>query len=507
MVPDGSTSDDDGMDTNKGATMNTSSNGIDGRLIFRAGIALVMVSILLLFRYSIDWFGPVARLGLGAFASASLVVAGLLVPRRGYGRLMQGAGVAGGYVTAWAAHGRYDLVDPTTGFVQMVLVAAVGVGLAVRERSDVLNALGMVGAVAAPLLVGGEFTLPGAAVAYQSAVLLLAGFLYARFGWWATLAVTVAGSGVIFAFMSYDPSGPILAGVAVWWLVGWALPVLGRWVGITPASSEMMTVATIPVPVLAWGLVWIVDGRPSVLALVAAVAALIHGAVWVAEREEVQSIVHLLAGTGFTALSFLSLVDADVAVPLYLLVTAGVTVHASHLDDRSTLTVGTFMSALALPVWAVLLFDGGRSGLAAGAGDLASVVIVALAAFLVTGPVQKGAGATAYVMALMWIARHLGELDPGFVTAGFAVVGLVALVAGRMQNARMLIMVGLGTVALAVGKLILVDLASADPLLKIALSFGIGVALLGVGYWVGDTALLRPPDEPLESGQGETLGG
>lgn len=483
--------------------MNTSSNGIDGRVIFRAGIALVMVGMLLLFRYSIDWFGPLARLGIGALASTSLVTAGVLVPRRGYGRLMQGAGVAGGYVTAWAAYARYGLVDPTTSFVQMVLVAAVGVGLALRERSDILNALGMVGAVAAPLLIGGEFGMPGGEVAYQSAVLALAGLLYVRFGWWVSLAVTVAGSGLVLAVMSYDASGPLLAGIAVWWLVGWAVPVLGRWFGIGPVDSEMLTVATIPVPVVAWGLVWVVDGRPAVVAIVAAAAATIHGAVWLHDRERVESVVHLLAAIGFSAMSLLSWFDVDVAVPLYLLLTAAVAVYSARIDDRSTLAVALFTSALAVPVWLFSVIDGGGFSPVEAAGDLTSVVIVAVGAFLLTGAAQKGAGAVAYAMSLIWIARHLGELDPGFVTAGFAVVGIVALVAGRIRHGGLATLVGLGTVALAVAKLILVDLASADPVLKIALSFGIGVALLGVGYWVGDTALLAGGEESSESTSAE----
>ncbi|MFP3915793.1 MAG: DUF2339 domain-containing protein, partial [Actinomycetota bacterium] len=343
--------------------MNTSSGGIDGRLIFRAGIALVIVGLLLLFRYSIDWFGPGARLGLGALTSGALAVAGTLVPRRGYGRLMQGAGVAGGYITAWAAHGRYDLVDPTTSLVQMVLVAAAGIGLALRERSDVLNALGMVGAVAAPLLVRGDFVVPAVAVAYQISVLAVAGFLYARFGWWLSLGVTVAGSGLVFAVMAYQPSSVILAGLAVWWLVGWALPVLGRRVGIDPVSSEMLTIATIPVPIVAWGLVWVVDGRPAVLATVAAVAALVHGATWITDREEVESLVQLLAGIGFAALSLLSWFDPDVAVPLYLLATGAVAVYTDRIGDRSALTVAAFVGSLGVPVWLFFLLEGDRLGL------------------------------------------------------------------------------------------------------------------------------------------------
>ncbi|MFP3916078.1 MAG: DUF2339 domain-containing protein, partial [Actinomycetota bacterium] len=149
--------------------------------------------------------------------------------------------------------------------------------------------------------------------------------------------------------------------------------------------------------------------------------------------------------------------------------------------------------------------EGDRLGLGPAAGDLASVLIVAASAFLLTGVVRNAAGSVAYLMALAWIARHLGELDPGYVTAGFAVVGLVALVAGRLGRGRLLTLVGLGTVGLAIAKLILMDLASADPVLKIALSLGMGVALLGVGYWIGDTELIGDREDDSQSEPEEVL--
>ena len=474
---------------------------INGRVIFRAGIALVLVGMLFLFRYSIEqgWFGPTARVTLGAVFSAALVATGLLVGRPAYGRLLQGAGIGGGYITAWAAHGLYDLVDETTAFVQMVLVAAAGIGLAWRERSDILSALGLVGAVAAPLLVGGEFVAPAGEVAYQVVALAIAGLLFVSRGWWITLAVTSTGSGLVLAAgaLGSDPAPVLLVGIAAWWLVSWGLPVLGRQLGLVDLDAEIATVATIPVPLAAWVMAWVmVDGSPAVGSALATMGAIVHGTVWLRERRAPHSAVDLLVGIVFTILAVGIRLEAEVAVPVYLAIALAVAVYGSRVADRIALVVGTAAAAFAVPVWLIIVDQAGSSTVATAVTDLASVLIVAAAAFLITDrAVRVGTATTAYTMALVWIARHLGGIDPGWATAGFAVLGLIALVGGRLQRSRLLTGVGLATLAMAVGKLILVDLASADPLLKIGLAFGIGIALLAVGYWVGDAALLTE-DEP-----------
>lgn len=473
----------------------TSNHPLSGRVIFRAGIALVMLGMLFLFRYSIEqgWFGPLARLTLGAVASAAFVVTGIIVSRKVYGRLLQGAGVAGGYATAWAAHGRYDLVDETTALVQMLAVAVVGVALAWREKSDVLSALGMTGAVAAPLLVAGEFVSPAGQVLHLVVVLAVAAFLYLVRSWWVTLAVTVAGAGLVLAAGTLFENRPpiLLVAVAAWWLAGWALPVIADRVGHTKLSGEMVTVATIPIPAAAWGMTWlVVDGNSAIVAPLAAGLAVLHGALWYSEPDRTDSVIHLLGGLGFSGLALLSRFDVDVAVPLYLLVTLAVAVHGSRYGNDVSLVVGSAAAALAIPVWLLILDEGGPFTLAEATRDLASVLLVVAAAFLMRPPVRVGAGVTGFAMSLVWISRYPGELDPGWATAGFALLGIGSLVVGRLNSSRLLTGVGLGTVAMAVAKLILVDLASADPLLRIGLAFGIGLALLGVGYWVGDSALL-----------------
>ncbi len=81
---------------------------LTGRTLFRTGLALVILSVTFLLRYSIEqgWFGPLARVGLAAAAGAIMIGTGLALNqgRRLYANLLQGGGAAILYLTAFAAH-------------------------------------------------------------------------------------------------------------------------------------------------------------------------------------------------------------------------------------------------------------------------------------------------------------------------------------------------------------------------------------------------------------------
>jgi uncharacterized membrane protein len=69
-------------------------------------------------------------------------------------------------------------------------------------------------------------------------------------------------------------------------------------------------------------------------------------------------------------------------------------------------------------------------------------------------------------------------------------------VVGRLLAVRPLLGAGFGTIGLSLGKLFFVDLAEATPLTRIGLFAGVGLLLVGGGYWLGDWS--------LETGHGDT---
>lgn len=478
--------------------------GISGRTVFRTGIGLVLAGVLFLLRYSIDqgWFGPEARLILGGAVSVALIAVGVSLPRPVYGRLLQGAGVAGGYATVWAAHARYDLVDGTTAVVQLLAVAVVGVGLAWRESSDVLSALGLLGAVVAPTLVGGGLESQTAVVGYQIGFLVLASVLYIVQRWKISWAVVVLSTAIALSIESaFEESTAVLAvGIAVWWLAGWALPVLGSVVGLEE-GSEVITVSTLWVPVGAW--LGVLVAFPDWSAAAAGFLAVTHLATWLLNRSDrADAVLHLLMTYGFTSIVLVDRLELATAIPVYLLLTMAVAVIGSLREDLTTMVVGYALAAPALLFWLVVIGGAGSFEWSDALRDLASVAVMAAAAALLIPERRLPAGVSAYGMAILWLARYPGEIDTGWATAGMALLGVGALVGGRLSGSRILVWGGLGTLALSVAKLIFADLAAADPVLRIGLALGIGIALLAVGYWIGDSDVL-PVVAGTDAGNGE----
>ncbi len=97
--------------------------------------------------------------------------------------------------------------------------------------------------------------------------------------------------------------------------------------------------------------------------------------------------------------------------------------------------------------------------------------------------------AGAYFGTIAWTAvefPRLGSDGLAWVTAGWAVLGVGSIVAGRLVESRPALGAGFATVGLALGKLFFVDLAEASPVTRIALFASVGLLLVIGGYWLGD---------------------
>jgi uncharacterized membrane protein len=193
------------------------------------GGAVTLLGIVFFFVLAVNrgWIGPVARVSLGAIASALVFCGGLYLHRR-FGRVHSayaavGAGLAGGYTTLLAATVGYGLVSDWAALLAATAIAAVAVATALAWSSELIAGLGLIGATLAPAAVGlqnGGLTAAGTGFA----ALVFAGTAIVALErkWQVLLLVGVAASLPQAAVLvgRADPTrASVVAVAAVFWLL------------------------------------------------------------------------------------------------------------------------------------------------------------------------------------------------------------------------------------------------------------------------------------------------
>src|SRR6188472_4270126 len=121
-----------------------------------AGGAVTALGITLLFVLAAErgWIGPMERVAAGALLSTLAFGAGVVLHRR-YGQIAAGlaavgAGIAGGYATLAAAAALYHLVPAAAALAIAAAIAGLAVAVSLAWGSELVAALGLVGAALAP---------------------------------------------------------------------------------------------------------------------------------------------------------------------------------------------------------------------------------------------------------------------------------------------------------------------------------------------------------------------
>jgi uncharacterized membrane protein len=204
-----------------------------------AGGAVTALGITLLFALAAErgWIGPVARVGAGALVSAVVFGAGLVVHRR-YGQYVAGlaavgAGIAGGYATLAAASALYGLVPDAAALAIAAGIASVAVVVSLAWGSELVAALGLVGAALAPALEAADAGIGAAGVAFGVVVLAATAVVAIVRRWELLLAVVLVVVGAQAAWLvSLDAptgeAGTLAVVAALAWVVlvaacGWQI--------------------------------------------------------------------------------------------------------------------------------------------------------------------------------------------------------------------------------------------------------------------------------------------
>ena len=185
----------------------------DGQLwLNRLGIALVLLGTGLLFRYSIQmgWLTPAVRVAFGAGVGAVLFAAGLrLDPRRRFGAVLLGGGIATWYITGWAAFNLYGLVGYLAAFVGMVAITGVAFGFALKRDAQALAVLGAIGGLGTPLLLGVSYGTARGFALYTCLILAWTAAVSLYRGWRAALWTAMSlGWPLLFVYARHLPPEP-----------------------------------------------------------------------------------------------------------------------------------------------------------------------------------------------------------------------------------------------------------------------------------------------------------
>jgi hypothetical protein len=122
-----------------------------------AGLAFVVtLGLFVKIAWDNNWVGPTGRVLFGAVFGLGLLVGGVRLLGRRYrplGQALAGAGLAGLYTSAFAAHAFYHLIPRAASGALMVAITGSAVLLAARLDARILAALAWIGGYMTPMLL------------------------------------------------------------------------------------------------------------------------------------------------------------------------------------------------------------------------------------------------------------------------------------------------------------------------------------------------------------------
>src|SRR3954469_20177775 len=255
---------------------------IDADMLFGAralawsGGLVTILGVLFFFVLAVDrgWIGPVARVSLGAIASALVFGGGLWLHRR-YGdshaaSSAVAAGIAGGFATLLFATARYDLLPDGAALAVAGVLAAVATATALAWGAQTIAALGLVGALIVPVAAAIDEPHHLTVVGTWFAVVTLAAtaVVALRRGWLPLLAVAGAAlvPQVLVLARQNHAAGSVAAGA---WLLMLGIAIVAHRASRESLDRLPAGFITAGTAMAALAAAQLFDGRQEGLALLA----------------------------------------------------------------------------------------------------------------------------------------------------------------------------------------------------------------------------------------------
>jgi uncharacterized membrane protein len=487
---------------------------LGGRVLgWVGGIAVVIAAVFfVVMAVRNGWIGEAARMELAFAASVALVAVGVwLYERRGQTQAALAtvaAGLAALYASDAATTLHYHLLSPVLGLVIAGVIGAVALVLAVRWKSQEIAGIGIVGSLLAPVFVdAGTST---SSVVFMTIALVAAIGVTIRCGWaWLAVIAYVVSvpQAACWLWAEHDNRLwlTLLVATAFWLL--YVVAALGHELR-TPTKSLRLSSASllfVNAAVTAAGGWWLIDdaghraGANAWLFALAGAHVLLGTVVLESRaRREVAMLLYGVAAA-VTGVAITVTLDGPAVVAAWsaealVLAWAG---RRTNTPERGLVAsllfaglAGAHVLAFEVPpdslayglhsipvaVGAVGLVLVALGGIAAAYEDVREVLAwigAGLGVYLASAVVVDLAGAQ---------AGHSTQTSQLALSGFWAALGFAAILVGLLRRKRALRLGGLGLLALAVGKVFLVDLAQLESIWRVGSFLALGLLLLAGAF-------------------------
>lgn len=488
----------------------------------RIGIALLLIGMAFLFKYSIDqgWLIPPVRSGIGILTGIVLLWGGYRIKEKDstLKQILLGGGIAVFYLTGFATFQLYSFIGGGFVWFFMIAVTLFSLYLSLHQHHQILSVVGTLGALGTPfMLYGGDKNVMGFA-AYLTIILAASAFIYFRKGWKGLLWSMVGGGyivlGVGIANTAFgDQSGDQLslwslqAAAIVWMTCCWLLPVYrntrsnknaddidGYFDNLNEYRENSVNLLVYLVPLLMLSLVagiWEMEMRGA--GFIALLIAAISGGLYLPLNRGTTG--RLASNHGISALVMLTvalflLLEGNI---LFIILTAEATALHYMASQNGAASIKVIAHLLYFMVFFWLLNMLGYSDTQIRFWNLqAFSQLLALAAggLLIPRWLRKENVGNYYLIAchilfLAWLYQRFMFFENGqaWITLVWGLYAVLLLLLGFVSYGRKVRLAGMVTIFIVVGKLFLIDLSQLQAFWRILLFMGFGIVFLILGYW------------------------
>jgi len=495
-----------------------------GRVLAWVGGLATLLGMVFLVGIAIErgWIDESMRIVLGFLGSTLLLLAGFwLYERKGHTEAALaavGSGLAGLYATLLVGTQVYDLIPSFLGLACAALVGVVGVAIAVRWKSTIVAAIGILGGLSAPALVGAGTS--GISVAFMAIALATAVgvLLWQKWNWLSLGAFLISAPQLlVWIGANQDEHLPVALGVLVGFWVLYLIAAIGyelrtRAQDQLPVPSLFVLLADVVLIAAAGYATLEQTGHQNAAAvwlLGMAAGHILLGALALRQplNPEIGSLL-VAVGMGLSALGFADALDGPVLAVGWAM-QAAVLAYMATRASREPGLLGSSAQRLLVAAGAslgfalghVLLFEAPLDAIAIGAEDLGEAIIglgACAAAALYgrfalreidprLGHVCEAVAASALLyLGSVTIVETVGVTDSGdtrqigqaLLSAFWTVAGLGAVLYGLLRNVQRFRLGGLALLALAIAKVYTYDLAELEQLPRVLSLIALGLFLL-----------------------------